>query len=265
MVPLEDSSPLRRPRYQAIADELRRRIEAGEYGPAGLLPSEAELSDRFGASRVTVRRALELLRSEGLAAARQGLGWFVAADPLRQTLGRLGTIEDQLAAAGIASERRIVGFRFVAAPAGAREVLGVETVLEVVRVNLVVGPAGLRPFARISVWCPEDLGAGLSRDDVARQTFYELLARRGVDIAGATQTIGAVAAGPEDAELLGVPAGSPLLRCERITRAGTAGGRAVLVSEHLFPGHLTEFVVELARPPASIAPSGLRLVGEGSV
>jgi GntR family transcriptional regulator len=138
----------------------------------------------------------------------------------------------------------------------------VGTVLEVVRVNLVVGSGGRRAFARITVWCPETLGAGLSRDDVARWSFYELLGRQGVDIAGATQTIGAVAAGGDDAELLQVPPGSPALRCERVTRAGD--GRVVLVSEHVFPAHLTEFVVELARPPASIAPSGLRLVGEVS-
>ena len=149
---------MRELRYQAIADDLRRRIEAGEYGSGSLLPSEADLSASYAASRVTVRRALEVLRSAGLVGARQGLGWFAAADPVRQTLGRLGTIEDQLASAGMASERRIVGFRFVRAPARPKQVLAVDTVLEVVRVNTAIGPQGDLPFARITVWCPEDLG-----------------------------------------------------------------------------------------------------------
>ena len=65
-------------RYQQIADELRARLAAGEYAPGRLLPSEAELSSEFDASRVTVRRALELLRESGLVDARQGFGWFGA-------------------------------------------------------------------------------------------------------------------------------------------------------------------------------------------
>ncbi|MGH9116313.1 MAG: GntR family transcriptional regulator [Acidimicrobiales bacterium] len=248
---------MRELRYRTIADDLRRRIEEGEFAAGGLLPSESTLSREYEASRITIRRGLELLRDEGLVDARQGFGWFVAADPVRQTLGRLGTIEDQLASAGIASERRIVTFGFVPAPPRARRVLGVDTVLEVTRVNDADGPDGRRPFARITVWCPEDLGAGLSRDDVARSAFYDLLE---VAVGGATQTIAAGVAGADDAELLGIPVGSPVLLCERVTRS--TGGRPVLLSVHVFPAHLTEFVVELPRPLASIAPSGLRLVPE---
>jgi GntR family transcriptional regulator len=257
--PTPDSSPSRALRYREIADDLRRRLEAGEFAAARLLPSEAGLGGAYGASRVTIRRALEVLRDEGLVTARQGLGWTVAADPFVQELGRLGTIEAQLAAAGIASERRILEFRFVAASPRAREVLGVDRVLEVRRVNLAVDRdgRGRRPFARITVWCPEDLGARLSRDDVERAPFYELL---DVPLGGATQTIGAGLAGAEDAAALDVPAGSPVLVCERVTRAADADSRPVLLSEHVFPADLTEFVVELPRPTASMAPTGFRLV-----
>ena len=53
---------MRTPRYQAIADELRQRISSDEYTAGRLLPSEANLSDEFSVSRVTIRRALEQLR-----------------------------------------------------------------------------------------------------------------------------------------------------------------------------------------------------------
>ena len=108
---------VRQTRYQAIADDLRRRVESGAVGAGRLLPSESELSADYGASRVTVRRALEALREEGLVESRQGLGWLVATDPLRQTLGRLGTIEAQLVGEGRESERRVLDFRFTAPPA----------------------------------------------------------------------------------------------------------------------------------------------------
>lgn len=242
---------MRELRYRTIADELRRQVENGDFAAGRLLPSESELSGQYGVSRVTVRKALELLRDEGLIDSRQGFGWFVAADPVRQALGRLGTIEDQLESLGVASERRVVGFGFVKAPTRARQVLDATTVLQVRRVNLADG----HPFARVTVWCPEDLGAALSRADVERKPFYELLA---VTIGRATQTIGAAAAEPADAELLDVPVGSPVLRCERITYADDE--RPVLLSEHVFPGHRTEMVVELPRFDPSMGPSGLRLV-----
>lgn len=242
---------MREVRYRAIADELRRRVDDGELAAGALLPSESDLSAAYGASRVTVRRALDLLRDEGLVDSRQGFGWFVAADPLRQSLGRLGTIEAQLGELGVTSERQVVGFRFTAAPPRVRQILGVDTVLEVRRVNHADG----QPFARVTVWCSEEIGADLSRADVESSPFYELV---GEPIGGATQTIGAAAAGADDAELLAVPVGSPVLRCERITRG--VDDRPLLVSEHVFPGHRTEFVVDLPHAEPSISPSGLRLV-----
>jgi GntR family transcriptional regulator len=239
-------------RYQQIAEDLRSRVGRGEFGAGKLLPSESELSGAYAASRITIRKALEVLRDEGLVDARQGFGWFVAADPLRQSLGRLGTIEAQLAASGVRSERRVLDFGFVPAPPRARQVLGAATVLEVRRLNL----ADDEPFARVTVWCPDDLGASISRDDVERASFYELL---DVPLGGAVQTIGASLASPDDAALLEVPVGSAVLRCERTT--STADGRPVLLSEHVFPAHRTEFLVDLPLADQSIAPSGLRLLG----
>lgn len=242
---------MRQTRYHAIADDLRLRIDGGAFGAGRLLPSEAELSSSYAASRVTVRRALESLRDEGLVDSRQGVGWFVATDPVRQSLARLGTIESQLGDLGIISTRRVLDFRFVSAPPRVRAVLGVDTVLRVRRLNLADG----EPFALVTVWCPEERGARLSRSDVEASTFYELL---GVELGDAVQTIGAAAANAHDAELLHVPVGSPVLQCERVTH--TPEGAPLLVSEHVFPAHLTEFVVELRHASASIAPSGLRLV-----
>ena len=104
---------VRQPRYQIIAAQIRELVARGDYGSDRLLPSESELAREHGASRVTIRRALEVLRDEGLIDSRQGLGWFVAADPVRQTLGRLGTIEDQLVARGLESRRKVLDFGFI--------------------------------------------------------------------------------------------------------------------------------------------------------
>lgn len=236
-------------RYQQIADELRTRLAA--VGAGAVLPSEADLSTEFGVSRVTIRRALEILRDQGLVDARQGFGWYVAGEPLRQHLDELGTIEGQLEKRGIKPERRVVEFEYRTAPKRVAEVLGTDQVLRVKRLNLADG----RPFAVVTVWCPAELGHHLSRRDVERHPFYALL---GVDLRGATQTIGADAVGHDDGALLGIPSGSPVLRCERITT--DTAGRPVLMSEHVFPARRTEFVVDLPHAGPSTTPSGLRLV-----
>ena len=238
-------------RYQQIAEELRARVLSGEYAAGRMLPSESEMSGEFDASRVTVRRALEMLRDEGLVDARQGFGWFVPGDPVRQPLGRLATIEEQMEASGVVSQRRILEFAFERAPKDVAKVLGTQQVLRVKRVNMADG----EPFAIVTVWCPADLGQHLSRRDVEQSPFYELL---DVPLQGATQTIGADAASADDATILHVPVGSPVLHCKRST--SNTSGQPVLLSHHVFPAHRTEFVVDLPQAAPSIAPSGLRLV-----
>lgn len=238
-------------RYHQIAEELRARVSSGEYAAGRLLPSESDLSAEFSVSRVTVRKALELLRDEGLVNARQGFGWFVAGETVRQPLARLSTIEDQMRDSGVKPERRVLEFAFEKAPRDVARALGAQQTLRVKRVNTADGD----PFAIVTVWCAADLAQHLSRADVERSPFYELL---DVPLSGASQTIGADAATADEAKLLKVPNGSPVLRCVRTTT--DTNGRVVLVSHHVFPGHRTEFVVDLPTADQSIAPSGLRLV-----
>jgi len=207
---------VRQIRYQEIADELRERARRS---PAGsVLPSESEMSTEFGASRVTIRRALELVREDGLIAARQGFGWFVATEPVPQSLESLATIESHVEGVGKLSERKIEEFAYEKAPKRVERVLGVDQVLRVKRVNLADG----EPFAVVTVWCPAELGAHLSRKDVERRPFYELL---DVVLRGATQTIGADLVDVADAQLLGQRA--PLPGTPHRVRRRPAAGRTL--------------------------------------
>lgn len=234
-------------RYTEIADALRAGIRDGRFPDGGVLPSESELSESHAASRVTIRRALEQLRSEGLVDSRQGFGWIVGSR-LRQSLDSLETIEQQLASAGRVGERRVLRFGFVKPPPEVQELLGAE-VLEVVRLNL----ADDEPFALVTVWCDAELGATMSRSLVEESTFVDLLHPL---LGQATQVIGAVAATDDTASALQVDQGSPLLRVRRVTLK--TSGETALVSEHLYPAHRTEFEVTLTNPSAIAA--GLRLV-----
>lgn len=232
-------------RYLELAETLRERIAGGARG---VLPSEAELGREYGVSRVTVRRALELLRDEGLVTARQGVGWFVAVDPVRQSLGRVTTIEGALEAAGAAATRQVLEFTFETAPPDVAKTLGLPAdgeVLRVTRLNLADG----EPFAIVTVWVAAALGAHLSRADVERSTFYDLLPLQGVEPGHVVQTITAEAADAETAGPLGVPTGSPLLACRRVTYDRHED--AVIVAEHRYAAHLTALEVDF---PATHTP-----------
>ena len=185
-----------------IADELRTRVQDGTFGAGRLLPSESELGSEFAASRVTIRRALETLRDDGLVDARQGFGWFVAAAPLQQSLGQLATIEAQLSDSGIKPERRILEFAFEKATVSVNKILDADQVLRVKRLNLADG----EPFALVTVWCRADLGQHLSRADVERSPFYELL---DVPLKGATQTMAQMRHRPRTPNYLVSPWGRP--------------------------------------------------------
>jgi GntR family transcriptional regulator len=249
-------------RYLDLATELRNRIAGGDVGPGGALPSEATLGRNFGVSRVTVRRALELLRDEGLVASRHGSGWFVAVDPVLQVVGRFSTVEAALEAAGRTATREVLEFAFEPAPPEVAQALALGGHTEVLRVRRL-NRAGKDPFALVTVWVPAHLGAHLSRADVERATFYDLLPLAGVEPARAVQVVTADTASPDDATRLEVPEGSALLVCRRTT--SDREGHPLIVSEHRYPAHLTSFEVELpsVAPGSGLAPAGLKLAPGG--
>lgn len=75
------------PRYQQLAAALRTAIESGEFAPGDRLPSEKTLTQETGLARETVSKAMDVLRSDGLAVMVPGVGWHVPADyqPPRKT------------------------------------------------------------------------------------------------------------------------------------------------------------------------------------
>jgi GntR family transcriptional regulator len=230
-------------RYLDLADALRARIVARDVGPGGALPGEVDLAQEYGTSRVTVRRALDRLRQEGLVVARRGTGWFVAVDPVRQPLGRVTTVEAAVEAAGGRPSRVVRAFGFVVAPPDVARALDLtrgSEVLCVERVNL----ADDEPFALVTSWVRADLGADLSRADIERAPFYDLLPVRGVELGTVHQTITAEIATPDHAKVLSVAAGDPLLLVRRVTHE--VDGTTALYSEHRYPADRTNFEIEFS-------------------
>lgn len=97
----------RSPIWKTIADALSAEIAEGHYQPGDRLPSEAELSARFGVNRHTVRHALSALIEGGLVRSRRGAGVFVTARPTDYALGRRVRFHQNVTASGRTPSRRL--------------------------------------------------------------------------------------------------------------------------------------------------------------
>lgn len=126
-----------RSQYRQVADLLREGIETGEYPPGSVLPSEPDLASRFGVSRVTINRAVQLLRSEGLVRVHRGRGTLVRAIPAirrnsnqryqkaaREEGGGRGAFDYEIRRLGLTPRTEIVQLEAVTPPSAAAEVLG---------------------------------------------------------------------------------------------------------------------------------------------
>lgn len=173
-------------RYLQIAAELRRQIANGDLAPGARIRSEASLARAHDASRVTVRRALNELKTERLVDSRQGFGWYVATPALAQSLRDM-TTSNARSAPPEGPSSATSSFAFVAPPSDLHEFSDTDSVLEITRLDRVDN----QPFATATVWVASDLARDLTPEDIESRPLSEQL---GVPLGGATETITAVGA-----------------------------------------------------------------------
>lgn len=251
-------------RFQVLAQELRERIALGDLGAGGALESEAVLGRRYGVSRVTVRRALDELRGQGLVASRRGAGWFVSGGPFHQTLA-LGTFRHASSAvteAGKQAVRRVVEFGYRPAAEPTSSSLGLGPDDEVLYCRSARAVDGV-PLDLVHEWVPGGLAGRVSRDDAERLGIWSTLQRQGHRIGAVRQSITAAVTTDADGAVLGVAAGSPLLLVRRLAHG--EDGRPLALSDHRYLAHRFSLEVEFhGWTSASAEPPGLRAITGGA-
>jgi GntR family transcriptional regulator len=207
---------------------LRDRINSGALAAGERLPAEPELASTYGVSRVTVRRALELLAADEMVERRPGVGTFVrAAVALGSTILDFSDVFSHLKEMGRLTRVRLLSFDYLLPAAPVAAALGLvqgERAQRAVRVRMI----GDAPFSHLTTHVPERVGQTYSEAELASQPLLALLERSGVVVGRARQSIGATLAGPEVAGLLQLDIGAPLLSLTRLVE--DEAGRAV---EHL--------------------------------
>ncbi len=237
------------PRHEQVSAWLRERIESGHYGADDQLPSESRLGDRFGVSRITVRRALQTLEGEGLIYRRQGLGSFVRDQRLRQGLVRLTDFSEDMEAAGLRAGSRVESRAMEPATGRIAAALGVEEDTPVMRLDRLRLGDG-EPVAFDRTWLPPFYAQLLEGRDLRRETIYRVLERDlGITMERGRFRFEAVNAPSEIGQALGVPWGRALLLVERVTYA--EGGRCVYFQQRFYRSDRVAYELDLEREPGS--------------
>lgn len=216
----DEPAPEARPLYMRVQQSLRDTIRAGTLPPGSPLPSEKELEDEHGVSRITIRRALEELEREGLI--ERGRGRQARVAPLL-TAAVNTRIEEELASIlqigrGMEAEVLSYGWRMpTAAVAQALEAPADEPVLQVERVRRRRDKVILHTLAHV----PAAIGAMLPRDALAKSTMLDLLSARGIQPGSVEQEMRAAPSDPTVAALLGLEPGAPVFVMDRLVRDGS--------------------------------------------
>ncbi|BBZ32096.1 GntR family transcriptional regulator [Mycolicibacterium confluentis] len=207
--------PLHRQLFLVLHDEIERgAIPAGDP-----LPTEQELCEQFGVSRITVRRALSDLADQGYITRKQGVGSFVREFGPRAGQASTRSYMDELRQVHFETDAEVVDCTVGDVPHLVAGRLGVTgQMLHTLRVRRErrTGEALIVTEA----WLPAELAGTITADRLAHTAMYELLAEVGLVVQRVQHEITAEIAGPRNAGLLDLAIGAPVLRVNRLAFTG---------------------------------------------
>lgn len=202
------------PAYRRVAAALRDQITSGEFAPGDRLPSETEMTESLGVSRITIRHALAVLAADGLVETRHGAGTFVSHPPMPFQLSHLASFIEVVRSRGMEPSSRVLRFEAATPPPEVQDWLGAGPAFELERLRLIDGEVTCHDLT----WLPLSIGSRLPVDQLEGRSLYDLYeAELGLQVTAATQRVSALGAPSGLARQLGVARGAALLAVERVT------------------------------------------------
>lgn len=204
------------PRYYQLQEIIRERIRSGEWAPGSLIPSERELCERYGISRMTARQAISGLEAEGLLYREQGKGTFVGQPVIAQQLLQLTGFTEDMTARQRRPGARVLSADMWPADAETAERLRIregQPIYRLRRLRLADGEPLAIELTRISfIGCER-----LLQYDLSKASLYRLLEGTfDIPVIEADEELYADRATDDEAQLLQVAPASPVLRTSRV-------------------------------------------------
>ena len=214
-IPPSRTHPL--PLWAQVTDDLRRRINSGEFSEG--FPGEHELTDQYEVSRHTIREALRVLRDDGLLKSERGRGTTVQQAKYSQNLGTLYSLFTTISQQGVEQSSSVKRLALTTNPTVAKEINVTPTsefvVIERIRF------AGAEPLAYDTAWLLAEFAGPLIDADFRHSSVYgELQDRCGIKMDSGREQIYAQVASRHIATALNLASGSPVFAIERVGSSG---------------------------------------------
>lgn len=205
------------PLYVQIRADLMKAIDTGLLHPGDRAPSERELTQKYGVSRMTARHALTTLEAEGYLTRVPGSGTFVSQPKFEQKLNAVTSFTEEAQLHGMVPDTRILATAIVEADYRMAERMQVEPGTPIIQFQRLRMANGI-PMALETSNLPLGRFPGLEGVNLASDSLYRILRERyNFKPAHATQSIEVMVAGTFEAGLLSIRSGAPLLLLERFT------------------------------------------------
>ena len=237
------NSPL--PRYYQLKEIMRDRIRSGEWKPGDLIPSERELGEQYGISRMTARQAITDLVNEGLFYREQGKGTFVSQRKITQQLIHLTGFTEDIRARGQQPSTKVLSAEMSPADETTAEKLRIPTgtfIFRLQRLRLADGEPLAIELSQISFKGCERL----LEDDLENNSLYRILETKyGMPLMEADQELEAGLAGSEEGQILKISVGSPILFTRRTTY--TERNQPIEYAKAIYCGNKYTFYTHMKR------------------
>lgn len=244
------------PYYHQLKAIMTKQIASGRWSAGAQIPSEPELCKLLDVSRTVVRQALGELENERILVRRKGRGTFVAEQKVSGRLFQsLTGFHDDMLSQGHMPRTRVLERRVEPASETVATQLEIEPGAKVLRIERVRS-VGTEPIVLVTTWLPHDLCGPLVDVDLTDRSLYQELAKIGLHIQHGRRTVEAIRATTDDAELLAMKQGDPLLFLRSVTYLPNE--RAVEYYEAKHRGDRTSLEVDLVKTtePAAAAERG---------
>lgn len=233
------------PMYYQIEKYIEDLIENKNLKQGDRIPSEHELTEQFQVSRMTVRQAVMDLVNAGILMRRKGKGTFVSGQrKIEKSLNGLNGFTEDMINRGMKPDSRLLDFQKMRPPAPVRKRLSLEDEEEVYAIKRTRLADDL-PMAIETTFIPAALVPNLS-SGAFNQSLYDYIEKKyGLILDHADQSLEAALVTAEEAAILEVPKGSPVLLIERCSYL--AGEKALEYTRSLYRADRYKFMIRLPR------------------
>lgn len=205
------------PLYHQIKQDIKRKIKDNTYAVNEHIPSESELISQYNVSRMTIRLAIEELEKEGYVKKIQGKGTFVKKRKLTQELNTITSWAETMQSQGMLVETKVLETSELLATEELAEQMNIAPQTKLYSIKRIKS-VNSEPIGISHVYVVAAMAPGIINEPMIKQSLYQVMEDKyNIELASASEIVEARAAHKDEAEVLNIQCGEPVITCKRLT------------------------------------------------